>query len=476
MASSGGALRLAAVDPAAAAEGLEPGLTLADARARLPGLRSAPAEPEADAAALAALADRLQLYSPLVGLDGEDGLLLDSTGCDHLFGGETALLERLCRRLGAGGLAVRAALADGAAAAWAWARWRPDGAAPVLAPGETAPLTTLPVEALRLPAASLSLLRRLGLRRVDELLALPPRTLTARFGPQLCNRLDQLLGRTQAPIVPRRPPPERRVVLSLAEPLSEVEALRTALSHLLERLCGELDAAGEGARALRLVLHFLDEGQQSLSAGTVRPSRSPAHLLQLFGPPLEAAETDRGVEALVLEVEASERDPPRQIGFDPGERAGGGPDERTLAELLDRLQVRLGPGSVRQIAPFDDHRPERAVRPLAAPVLAPADWPDGLPRPLTLLPEPEAIEAVAPVPDDPPLLFRWRGRLRRVRQALGPERISAGWWQAFESGRPFRLRDYYRVEAEDGGRYWLFREGAVGDEPPPRWFLHGLFG
>ena len=37
------------------------------------------------------------------------------------------------------------------------------------------------------------------------------------------------------------------------------------------------------------------------------------------------------------------------------------------------------------------------------------------------------------------------------------------------------LRDYYRVEDEEGRRFWLFRAGLAGGDQPPRWFVHGLF-
>jgi protein ImuB len=93
-------------------------------------------------------------------------------------------------------------------------------------------------------------------------------------------------------------------------------------------------------------------------------------------------------------------------------------------------------------------------------------------RPISLLPIPEPIEAIAPVPDDPPLTFRWRRIQHRVAFADGPERIAPEWWQADESAK---ARDYYRVEDQAGRRFWLYREGPYGAPEPPRWFLHGFF-
>lgn len=83
---------------------------------------------------------------------------------------------------------------------------------------------------------------------------------------------------------------------------------------------------------------------------------------------------------------------------------------------------------------------------------------------------------MAPVPDDPPLLFRWAGRLRRIARADGPERLAPEWW--LEAGPPDpdrATRDYYRIEDTDGRRYWVFRAGLYDPDRPTRWFLHGLF-
>jgi protein ImuB len=90
---------------------------------------------------------------------------------------------------------------------------------------------------------------------------------------------------------------------------------------------------------------------------------------------------------------------------------------------------------------------------------------------------PEPIEAIALIPDDPPLQFRWRGRTHKVSKAEGPERIGEEWWRGpIEDTAPDHVRDYYRVEDEAGARFWIFRAGLYSAETPARWWLHGLFG
>ena len=141
--------------------------------------------------------------------------------------------------------------------------------------------------------------------------------------------------------------------------------------------------------------------------------------------------------------------------------------------LVDRLASRLGPEALGSLVPRESHMPERAAR--FAPVFTPiaGSWDTRNPRPIRLLPRPEPVEAVAPVPDDPPILFRWRRLAHRVRRADGPERIASEWWRGAEEAA--ELRDYYRVEDEAGRRFWLFRAGLYRPQVAPRWFLHGLF-
>jgi protein ImuB len=76
----------------------------------------------------------------------------------------------------------------------------------------------------------------------------------------------------------------------------------------------------------------------------------------------------------------------------------------------------------------------------------------------------------APVPDYPPLNFRHKGQLHIITKADGPERIEQEWW--IQEGEH---RDYYAVEDEDGGRYWLFRSGHYNNIRSPKWYLHGFF-
>ena len=491
----GGCLLLAAVDARAAAAGLAPGLPLADARALQPGLDTAEHDPIADARALTALAAWCGRFTPWVAPDrsgcdggGAAGLQLDVTGCAHLFDGEAALLAALLAGLEKQGLSARAALADTPGLAWAVARF---GAAPkpgqgprnqgtVVPSGDARlALAGLPVAALRLSAEQVELLERLGLRSAGDLYDIPATALARRFGPLVAHRLAQALGRAEEAISPLTPVPPLLERLALAEPSSAPEAIVFGLEALIQALCRRLDAGQQGARRLVFTLYRADGSLGRLKLGTSRPTRDPQHIKRLFAQRLEQADPGFGVEVMTLAATASEPLSALQSVL-PGEAAGRPaprseqalPEARapaSVGEVVDRLMGRLGEARVARPVPRESHVPEQAVA-AAAPLSAPeARWqPQGPFRPLRLFPKAQPIEATALLPDHPPAQFRWRRQLHPVTLAEGPERLTPEWWHPEAERAAAPARDYFRVEDDDGRRYWVYR--AAG-----RWYLHGLF-
>jgi protein ImuB len=493
---SGGRRFLTAVNVAAERAGLAPGLPLASARAVCPGLVTRPADPTADRALLHRLARLAERFTPLVGIDGADGLALDVGGSAHLFGGEAALLAALVDRFAGLGLAVAAALADTGPAARAIARF--GGGARLVPPGETAAhLAPLPAAALGLDQATTADLARLGLKRVGDLYPLPRAALATRFGPGLLAALDRALGRQPSPLAPLTFAAPYRVRLGFAEPIAGRAVIIAALDRALDRLCRRLARDGRGSRRLRCRLHRQGAPPVVLEIGTARPCRSPAELARLLALRLEAtADVGRGaagdaVEALTIEAAWTEPLVPVAAGSLPlTVRAGaaaaatatGGADGR-MAGLIDRLGNRLGFARVLAFAPRPGHQPERAFATLAGGEEGGkgGDWPaPPAPRPLRLLarPEPLVVLALRPPgsPADPPARFR-RGRTEhRVAAATGPERIAWAWWRDDPDWRE-TVRDYWRIEDDAGRRLWLFRriDAGGGGASAAAWFLHGIF-
>lgn len=471
------ARRLAAVSPAAAALGLHVGQKVTDARARVPELVLVDANPEADGQALTALVDWCVRFSPAVAPDAPDSLFLDITGVAHLWGGEAELMADFRDRLGRDGLGVRLAVADTPGAAWALAHYGRDG---VIAPpgGQGALLAPLPPDALRLDEAAAAQIRRLGLRRIGQLMDLPRAPFGKRFGAAALTRLDQALGRSAEALRYRRPPTPWFARLAFFEPISAPEDMARVTTDVTARLCARLEAEGQGARRFEVAFHRVDGTSLPVSVGLSLAGRDAVRIARLFHPRLETVDPGFGIESVTIAAYEVEPVAGRQVRLDA---AGSVAVEDGLAPLVDRLANRLGPERVWRAAPVESHVPERAVRRAAPLGHAPPvpDWPADLPRPIRLFRRPEPLEqVVALTPDEPPRRFRWRGRLHEVRRAEGPERIGEEWWaRDIADISVTHLRDYYRVEDAEGGRFWLFRAGLYGDpQTPPKWWLHGLFG
>lgn len=505
-APEGGAIRLAAVTLNARKAGLFPGQTLADARALASEIAVHDHDPGGDATALDALAIWCRRYTPWAapsGLEsgGACGLWLDVSGCAHLFGGEAAMLKDLTGSLDRVGYTTRAGLADTTGAAWAAARFGLPArdANIIIPPGEQAQtLSSLPIAALRLPPESLNAFERLGLRNIADLTALPRAGLTRRFGELPVRRLDQAFGEIDEPISPRAPAPVWRLRTACPEALGREEDVAAAVRNLVEALCNRLARAERGARQLELCLYRVAGRVDTIEAGTSRASRDPDHLIRLLqehldrmpGPPTSApdalsAAAEAMVETITLAATRSESLQMTQTGLSGGRDT----DLAALERLVDRLSGRLGPDNVRRFAARESHLPERVQA--SSPALARSQaqshdvWQAPLPRPPRLLTCPEPIEATAPVPDDPPVMFRWRGRLHRIARAEGPERIAPEWWRTPDTADNHTVldvdtRDYYRVEDTDGRRFWLYRDGLYDrnryTKDPPKWYLHGFFG
>jgi protein ImuB len=475
-----GAQRLTAVDDEAGRLGLAPGMALADARAMYPGLAVVDADPRADADLLAAVADWCDRYTPLVGLDPPDGLVLDITGCTHLFGGEVALLRDMVRRLDKGGYAARVAIADTVGCAWAVAHHGTSSIVPL--GGMREAILSLPPAALRLEAGVAEALAQSGLKRIADLIDLPRAALAARFGVALLRRLDQALGREDEPITPRLPPPAYVVEQPFAEPIALERDVLGTLHRLAGRLGRVLEQHGDGARVLQAAIFRTDGKVYRVRIGTSAAVRDAEAVTRLFADRLaaigDACDPGFGFDLVRLSALVAERQSETQSSL-------AGPDAAAeLAHLIDRLGARFGLDRVTMPVARDTHIPEYAVAAMPAhaaasyaAVAVPVIEQDSCApvRPIRLFERPEAVEAVAEVPDGPPVRFRWRRVLHEIAAAEGPERIAMEWWR--DADGQALTRDYFRAETRTGLRVWLYREGLYGRETgSPRWFVHGLFG
>ncbi|MBK8199347.1 MAG: DNA polymerase Y family protein [Acidobacteria bacterium] len=485
-------LTVAAANAAAKAAGIGPGMRFSDARASVPHLAAEEIDREEDARALRLLARWATCFSPLVALDGEDGLLLETTGCDHLFGGEQAMAGALSERLARAGYLHRIAMAGTPGAAHALAHFGTGQGVVDVVPegGERDGIGDLPTQALRLSPEAATLLRRFGLTRISQLYGIDRKALARRFQSRaaadaVCLRLDQALGIRREPIVPLRPPAEHVCRLPCPEPLTQPAGIEAGLQQLTEALCAELSGKGVGARRFVFSAFHTDGQVSEVSAQAARPVRAPEHVLRLFREKLARIDPGFGIDLLLLEARRTDA---MEMGSRPlsGELAASRIDEVALAAMSDRINARLGDGAVTLVVAEARHAPDAAERQavftgeIPGPAVLPARL-AGL-RPVRMLGWPERVDVIAQVPDGPPLSFIWRRVMRRVVRSDGPERIAPEWWLFLPGkdaapGKLPRTRDYYRIEDADGRRYWVFREGLYDDGrgQMPEWFVQGLF-
>jgi protein ImuB len=448
-------------------------MSLADARAIKPDIIAYQAEPERDAKLLDEIADWCERFTPVVVLDPPHGLWLDITGCTHLFGGSAALLSEIETRITVQGFAIRAAIAPSPAAAWAFARAGKIRLVEVNKLQEA--LSPLPVAALRLAPSANALLNRLGIKTIGQIINAPRQPFTARAGQQAMLRLDQALGNSPEALSPRRPPPPLFALRHMVEPVLTIDAIVIVTQALCQDLCTELTERGSGARLLRLSLFGVDKRLRTIELGLSRAEADPVIMLRLLrerlGVSPEKFEAEFGFDAARLD--AVEVAPVMLRNIDLAPRAGR--DTEAESRLIDRLTARLGPARIGQPRLNPVHAPERSnewATLNSKPQATPALHQDGvMRRPLRLFARAQPVEAIASMPDGPPMRFRWRHILHDVVSAEGPERITPDWLRA-PNARP---RDYFRVEDKEGRRFWLYREDYLDQQEAPRWYVHGLF-
>ena len=395
------------------------------------------------------------------------------------------MLADMRARHAAMGFTSRAAIAPTIGAAWALARFGKDGAI-VDEEGLHSALAPLPIDALRIDADTVLLLRRVGLKTIGALAGIPTLALARRFrslglakklGSKTkapanpLHRLQQALGHITEVVEPLAQRTLYRARSRVVEPIRHTAVLEPVLTDLARDLCNQLFARQQGLRRVRFEAFRVDGQTQILHAETAAPVREPDHVAALFTEGLQTLDAGFGFDAFALTASWHEDMAAHQTALDE-EMAEG----ITLPHLIDRLSARIGPNHVRRPVPYASHIPERSVgwRPALQGELALSGDAPARERPLRLFDRPEPVTVIYATPEGPPRRFRWRRVLHDVVKVEGPERIAPEWWRERSTAR---LRDYYKVEDEVGRRFWIYRGGVVNDGRggPPEWFMHGLF-
>lgn len=460
-----GRMVIKSVSAAAQKAGVAVGMVVADCRAILPTLQVFDYTEGEEEKLLHALAEWCIRFTPVAAIDLPDGLILDASGCTHLWNSEQAYCKDITFRLKAFGYDVRIGMADTIGAAWAVARFG-NGVCIIERGTQMEVLLPLHPSALRLETSIVARLEKLGLRQIGSFITMPRRTLRRRFGDSLLMRIDQALGHEREviqPVTPIEPYQER---LPCLEPIRTATGIEIAIKQLLEMLCRRLEREGKGLRKAIFKGYRIDGITQQITIGTNRASRNVQHLYKLLEIKIVQLEPALGFELFVLEAPVVE-----DIAIEQAEFWNcSSHDADAIAELLDRIAGKVGAPAIHRYLPAEHYWPERSITAAASLQEQPGTaWVTHLPRPIHLLHKPELIEVTVQMPDYPPMLFIYKGTLHRIKKADGPERIEQEWW--LEQGL---YRDYYCVEDEQGLRYWLFRLGDYRTDEP-KWYLHGFF-
>ena len=473
-----GRMVITAVNPHALAKDVFPGMVVADARAIIHGLHIIDDHPTLADKLLKNLGLWCIRFSPIVAIDPPDGLILNATGCAHLWKDETPYINDITSRLKNFGYHVQAAISDTIGCSWALSRFSKGST--IIKPGDQMnELLALPPEALRLDALTAERLHKLGLKHVKDFIGMPRQSLRRRFGDNFLKKLDQALGYEEEFIQPvEEVEPFNERLLSF-EPIITLSGIEAALHQLLDSICKKLSHEQKGLRAASLKCFMTDGKIECIDISTTNPTNNAEHLFKLFELKFNTINPEAGIEVFLLEAKKIETIIATQEklwdmstpGADTRASRGKLNLNKNLSELLDRLTAKFGEGRIKRYIPDQHYWPERSFKNAADINETPtAEWQISRPRPLQLLVNPEPIEVTAPIPDYPPMNFRHKGTLHKIINADGPERIEQEWW--LSDGEH---RDYYYVEDEEGRRYWLFRLGHYDADKNYCWFLHGYF-
>jgi protein ImuB len=459
---------ITATNALAEKHGITTGMAAADAKAIVPSLEVIDDIPGQAAKLLKGLGEWCIRYTPFISIDLPDGLLLDISGCAHLWGGERAYLGAIVKILRSKGYDARGAIADTVGTAWAVARFAK--AKPIIEQGGQADaLLPLHPAALRLEPLILERLQKLGFYTIKHFMGIERSVLRRRFGEGLLLRLSQALGNEDEPLQLLHPVEPYQERLPSLEPIRTATGIEIAIKTLLENLCHRLQGEGKGLRTAVLKCYRVDGQMVEVSIGTNTASQHTGHLFKLFELKIASIEPALGIELFTLDAPKVEDVSPGQEIIWQSESCGL--EDKGLAELLDRLANKVGAGNIHRYLPQQHHWPERSIKPaLSLREKRITTWRNDSPRPSLLLPRPERIEVTSMIPDYPPIVFIYKGKTHHIRKADGPERIDREWW--LESGEH---RDYYYVEDQQGRRYWVFRSGHYSDNETGQWFIHGFF-
>jgi protein ImuB len=469
--------RVVACSQAARQQGVALHQRRRDAQARCPEVVVVADDPAAAARAFEPVAAALDVLTPRLEVIRPGCCALPTRGPSRYFGGDDAL-ARLAGRLvgevvGERG-PVRVGVADGLYTATMAARCATGGLA-VISPGLSASfLGPLPLSALGRPELA-DVLRRLGLRSLGDLAALPVASVVGRFGREglVVHRLARGLDERPPATVP--PPPDLRVAVELDPPTERIEAAAFVARGLADDLHRRLAERGSACTRL-LVGAETEHGERHERIWRTEGTFTPSAIAQRLRWQLEgwlhagAARPTGPLSRLWLEPDEVVASGGRQLTLDAdvidavaaAERAGRavarvqgllGGTAGVQGVLLAEWRGGRGPGERVHLvtaATADLTEP----RPAARPDWVGEPWPGTIPEPAPARVHPEPVPVEVLDAQGRPVGVTARGELsaapatlaargvaaQAVTGAAGPWPCEERWWDTARRRRRARLQ------------------------------------
>jgi len=472
--------------------GVRIGTPLPLALALTPGAHVAPFDPVRDCRALYKLAMRCLTFSPIVGLDHElfigrargalvdvsplhYGITIDLTGTERLHGdvrGFALSLHSFFKRTAA------IAVAPTIGAAWGLSRYSTSGAPRIILQTSDieSALSPLPIESLRIPSPSVSLLRDVGIVRIGDLSPLPRHTLSQRFGKFLSYRLGQAYGEMEERLHTVEETRRYETSRIFEPPLTNRKSIVLAIGRLFEIVVQKLRAAKRSAKYFRLSIEDTTRGRIHREFSLASATDDPHHLSSIIEPAIDAMVFSGEIRQIAIAARQIEATRSEQRGLSP-HLDKDAPDSREKRELLNTFRVRIGRERLLFAKLNQSYIPERSLSyaHVDAENISPASS-ETIPhyttveRPSYFLPKPEEISTISMLPDKPPSFIQWRGTKLKILTGLGPERISPEWWGESLADQHEGARDYFKIQDECGRWLWVYR-----DQTTHLWFIQGMW-
>lgn len=451
--------------------GLKLGCKLTEAHAHLSKCTSLEYRSHEEEMILQKLVRSLEFISPLIERDKVTltnpcidcpnirhvGVNIDITSSIKLFKGVDRIVSKISKKLN--GFSHKIAVTESLGSAWAISRYSKNKVTITSQRDIKHHISNLPIASLRIDGQILKTLTELNLCSIGELLKLPRTSLLKRFGPDLSDKIDYLLGIKEEPINALHFEPPNRKSFLFSSPVYSKEPITYRFELLLLKILESKKDRLISTLTIELIRVELSPFVRSISLS--RPSANFDFIWSLLQQELEMIEIGDGVDEISLYV--TESTYPKYVQTNSLSKSTNYSEHEH--QLLDQVAKKIGKDNILYHSPQESHLPENTFlfstsKPTQKAPETKAE------RPTKIFCPPQKIRAMGVVPDKPPFWIRWNNDKFNVHRGTGPERIENEWWTNSKEEK----REYFSIQIESGLWLWVYREIVTNT-----WYIHGVW-